>query len=139
MDKIKETIKAGCYLVDVTNRKIGLIYRDNLDDYTFTKGHLEEGETLEECAVRETAEETKRIAEIVPEIEPVIERYVTPRGEHCVTYMYVAVDRGHSDNDSLEVHDLVWTDIDEVAKVLTYNNLRNSCAKVSKTIVEKLL
>ena len=61
-----ETIKAGCHLVDVKNKKVALVYREKRNDWSFPKGHKEEGETIEECAVRETAKETKRIAQIVP-------------------------------------------------------------------------
>lgn len=117
-----ETLKSGCILINKKNKCIGLIYRDNLDDITFPKGHLEKGEDLVTCAIRETAEETKRIARIV-DGEPLIERYVTPKGEHCVTYYYIAVDEGHSDNDSLEVHDLIWVPIDNVEKKLSYDGL----------------
>ena len=53
-----KTYKAGTILVNLANKKIGLTYRVKQNDYSFPKGHLEEGETLQECAVRETEEET---------------------------------------------------------------------------------
>ena len=115
-----ETKKAGCILVNKDNQKIALIYRDRQKDYSFPKGHLEKGETLMQCAIRETAEETKRDAVVVSEIEPIEERYTTPKGERCVCYWYVAIDCGHSDNQSPDVHELVWTAFDDVANVLTY-------------------
>ena len=121
-----ETIKAGCYLVDVKNKKIALVYREKRNDWSFPKGHKEEGETIEACAVRETAEETKRVAQIVPEIEPVVERYQTPAGEKCVCYMFVAIDKGHSDNDSWDTHDTYFIDVDKVEEKLTYEDLKQS-------------
>ena len=121
-----ETIKAGCYLVDVKNKKIALVYREKRNDWSFPKGHKEEGETIEECAVRETAEETKRVAQIVPEIEPVVERYQTPAGEKCACYMFVAIDKGHSNNDSLDTHDTYFIDVDKVEEKLTYEDLKQS-------------
>ena len=52
--------KAGCILINKKNNKIGLIYRQKQKDYSFPKGHRESEESLIECAIRETAEETKR-------------------------------------------------------------------------------
>lgn len=125
-----ETIKAGCYLVDLKNKKVALVYREKRNDWSFPKGHKEEGETIEECAVRETAEETKRVAQIVPEIEPVVERYQTPAGEKCACYMFVAIDKGHSDNDSWDTHDTYFIDVDKVEEKLTYEDLKQSWKSV---------
>ena len=55
--------KAGTVLVDLKNKKVGLVYRTRPQDYSFPKGHIENGETAEECALRETEEETGRKAE----------------------------------------------------------------------------
>lgn len=129
-----ETIKAGCYLVDVKNKKVALVYREKRNDWSFPKGHKEEGETIEECAVRETAEETKRVAQIVPEIEPVVERYQTPAGEKCACYMFVAIDKGHSDNDSWDTHDTYFIDVDKVEEKLTYEDLKQSWKSVLQKI-----
>ena len=130
-----ETLKGGCILINKANKCIGLIYRGELNDFTYPKGHLEPGEDLMTCAIRETAEETKRVAVVVDE-EPIIERYTTPKGEQCCTYMYLAVDNGHSDNDSLEVHDLLWVPIDEVEDKLSYTNLKETWRAVKSKVLD---
>lgn len=133
-----ETKKAGCIVVNTKTKQIALIFRDYYNDYTFPKGHLENGETLEECAIRETAEETKRDCKIVETIAPYIDKYVTPRGENCVCYMYVAIDTGKSDNDSTDTHDLVWVNFEDVEEKLSYDSLKKNWNAV-KTDIENLL
>ena len=120
------TQKAGCVLVNTKTKMIGLIYRDMQDDYSFPKGHLEVGESLEECAVRETAEETKRDCVIVADAGKHIETYTTPKGEECETHMFLAEDIGKSDNTSEDVHDLIWTEFEKVDEILTYQSLKET-------------
>ena len=44
--------------VVVRDGRVLLVHRPKYDDWTFPKGKAEEGESDEECAVREVAEET---------------------------------------------------------------------------------
>ena len=116
--------KAGCILINKELKKVGLIYRKEYNDYTFPKGHLEKTETLTECAIRETAEETKRVANIIKENPIYIEHYINSNNEESDVYYYLAIDNGHSDNDSLEVHELVWIEPNKVYDTLTFNSLK---------------
>ena len=132
-----KTKKAGVFLVNAETGKIGLIYRTEQEDYSFPKGHVEHGESFEECAVRETQEETKRDV-VLTDIKPIINRYATPKGEECECYLYVGLDNGPSDNKSLEVHDLVWVEFDKVEEVLTYENLRELWRSIKPEIAKIL-
>ena len=134
------TEKAGCFLVKKETREIALIYRQKQEDYSFPKGHMEKGETLKETAIRETAEETKRVAEIIDEYSPLVEKYTTPKGENCVCYMFFAIDKGKSDKNSEDPHDLIWTPVDKVEETLSYDSLKNtwnSAKNIIKEILEK--
>ncbi|MBQ3493995.1 MAG: NUDIX hydrolase [Clostridia bacterium] len=128
------TIKAGCFLVDKNTKKLALIYRAKKDDYSFPKGHAEEGEDVLVCAIRETEEETKRVPIVQQNLAPFVEKYTTDKGEECECYMFFAIDGGKSDNNSTDTHDVVWTDIDKVEQTLSYPNLKKTWNCVKKTI-----
>ena len=132
------TQKAGCYLIDTKLKMVALIFREKQNDFTFPKGHLEQNETLEECAIRETAEETKRVAKIVKNVSPIVETYTTPKGENCECHMFVAIDEGPSNNSSTDTHSIVWTSIDEVLNKLSYDSLKQSWQKILPEILKIL-
>ena len=123
-------------MIDPDNKKVCLIYRDKHNDYTFPKGHLEQGETLLQCAIRETAEESKRVADVLGEYKPFEEEYVNKSGEECTVFMYYALDCGHSENDSTDTHDVVWTAVDEVYNKLTFENQKDMWLQVLPNINE---
>ena len=112
-----KTIKAGCFLINQENGTIAIIYRAKQKDYSFPKGHLENGEDTKTCALRETAEETKRKAEIVEKFP-----------------MYFALDKGKSDNKSTDTHEVHWIPFAEVEEKLSYPNLKKTWNTVKNNV-----
>ncbi len=133
-----KTIKAGCYMVNLKDKTVAIVYREKQKDYSFPKGHLDEGESIIDCAIRETEEETKRKPKIIEQIKPLVEEYTTPKGEKCVCYMYYAVDNGPSDNNSLDTHPTKWIKFEEVEDILSYQSLKKSWAE-AKPNIQKIL
>ncbi len=134
----KEIIKAGCILVNMENKKIGLIFRENRNDYSFPKGHCEKGESFIETAIRETAEETKRDCKLVSENPIVIEHYVDGVGDKCVCHFYLTTDIGKSDNTCTDTHTLIWTDFDKVEETLTYSSQKRWWKEISFQVLQIL-
>lgn len=118
-------LKAGCILLDIKNKKVALVYREKHNDYSFPKGHLENNESLKECAIRETNEETKRDCMILIDEPIYIEKYITPSGENVKMHYYLSKDIGPSKNKSTDTHPTIWLSFDEVYDKLTYPSLKN--------------
>lgn len=129
--------KAGCILVNKNTKQVALVYRDKFNDFSFPKGHVEEGESLIECAVRETEEEIKRKVKLVSNEVLCIDKYSSHEGEVSV-YYYLGVDDGVSDNSSIEVHDLIWYDIDKVDTKLTHERTAKMFLEVKKKIIDSI-
>ena len=133
MSKVK---KAGCILLDLENKTIALVYREKQNDYSFPKGHLEDGESLVECAIRETAEETKFDCEILEEEPIYIETYITPSGEDVEMYYFISKYIGLSDNDSDDTHTTFWVPYEDVYETLSYVSLKKVWDEVKNKVKE---
>ena len=133
-----KTKKAGSVLINLENKEIGLVYRAALNDYSFPKGHLEEGESLKECAVRETIEETGRNCSILDENVLDVLYYTTPRGEDVEKHMYLTKDLGPYNEEIPEElkESLVWVKIDEVENKLSYEDLKEFWNKIKDKVKE---
>ena len=116
--------KAGCILINPNTNQVGLIYRSKHQDYSFPKGHQEEGETSMECAMRETVEETSRLPEILSSLPS--QQYIDSKGDETTVYWYLARDLGKSHTKVEEElkHELIWVDFNDVENKLSYDNLK---------------
>ena len=130
------TQKAGCILINKRTKKIGLIIDKHEGKCSFPKGHLEEGETLQECAVRETMEETLRNSHIIDDKEAAIVRYTTPHGEDVENHLYYAIDDGECKEKIAEedIENLVWKDFEEVESALTFQNLKDTWNEIKDKV-----
>ena len=132
------TKKAGTVLVNIEKNQVGLVYREKKGDFSFPKGHLEKNESLTECAVRETEEETGRKCHLLLEKPISIMSYETDKGEKVYNYMYLALDDGVSKSISDDPEVLVWVDIEKVGNLLMYQNLIEFWQEVYPIIRELL-
>jgi 8-oxo-dGTP diphosphatase len=100
-----------------------LVHRPRYDDWSFPKGKAEKGESDEDCALREVAEETGlhcRLGEELPSSE-----YTDARGRpKRVRWwrMEPVRDDGFSPND--EVDEVRWVTPPEAASLLSYERDR---------------
>lgn len=135
-----ETVqKAGCILLDKQTKKIGLIYRAKYADYTFAKGHLEEGESLTDCALRETEEETGYIVQLleIPAL-PVLE-YTSRHQKRVQVHFFLAhaLKKTQKEIPQELRHDPIWVDFNTVDDIILVKLI--PYWRTIKPIVEKAL
>src|SRR3954451_10892574 len=96
-----------------------LVHRPRYDDWSLPEGKRDPGETDEQCAVREVAEETGLRCALGRELLPT--RYVDRKGRHkLVRYweMQLLASRPFVPND--EIDELAWIPLADAAAHLTY-------------------
>lgn len=132
------TQKAGTILVNLKTKKIALVYRRDELGYEFPKGHLEQGETFEECAVRETEEETERKNHLLEKLG--IVNYITGKGEEVELYMYLAIDEGRTHEvieDELK-EEISWFSVEDVDSKLKYDDLKRFWKNSKQKVIDLL-
>ena len=116
-----------------------LMVKHNAGHSAFPKGHVEEGETEFETAIRETKEETGIDVEIISD-----ERFVisySPKEDIIkdVVYFIAKPLNREMKRQVEEIAALEWIPIEEVESHITFDNDKNIFREVYKTYKEKIL
>ena len=96
-----------------------LVHRPKYDDWSFPKGKLDPGETLEQCAVREVEEETGLRCTLGHEL--VSTTYVDRKGRPKVVHYWemTVADGAFVPGD--EVDEVRWLPIPDAEQLLSYD------------------
>lgn len=106
--------------------------------WSLPKGHLEDGETPEDAAVREVLEETGIHGSIVASLGTIDFWFMADdRRIHKTVHHYVleALDDELSDADA-EVAEVAWVPLDEVASRLRYPDERRLVSQVLEVVAD---
>jgi 8-oxo-(d)GTP phosphatase len=128
MEPMDEIIAAGGLVVDSSepdSPRVLLVHRPKYDDWSFPKGKLDPGETVEVTALREVKEETGLECRIVRELSSVHYMYTSRNGEQrpkVVYYYLMEVTGGEIAVNGYEIDEARWCTVDDALKRLRYEH-----------------
>lgn len=97
---------------------VAVVHRPNQDDWSFPKGKLDDGETLEECALREVLEESGIVAELGEQVSDVSYRDRKGRPKRVTYWVMRAVSGEFLENS--ETDELRWLRPKKAKELLSY-------------------
>ena len=121
-----EILAAGGLVIDCGTSKprVLLVHRPRYDDWSFPKGKLDPGETIEAAALREVREETGLECRIIQKLATLRYDYRTrnkgllrPKAVH---YFLMERVSGDIHVPGEEVDRAEWFEVDEAAQILSY-------------------
>ena len=133
-NKKKNSICAGCVVFRL-NEAGGIDFllvkhvKEKNNRYGFPKGHIDLNESIEECAVRETWEETGVVSRLLYELPPV---FSSNSKENKVVHMFLArqlnPQNGLSKREN-EISEAKWFSIDSLPEMHSYQKPLSIFAK----------
>ena len=111
---------ASAYTIDFESKKVLLMYNKNLNKWLQPGGHIENMETPEEAAIRETFEETGIKIEIIgptfnnKKYQPIaIEHYINKVGDMIdIQFLAKPINKELINNEN---NNTIWFDIDKLS------------------------
>lgn len=105
---------------------IGRLDRHGRLLWSLPKGHIEDGETTEQTAVREVKEETGISAHVLRELGTIDYWFVAERRRvHKTVHHYLLeADGGELSDEDVEVTEVAWVPLDELESRLAYSDER---------------
>jgi 8-oxo-dGTP pyrophosphatase MutT (NUDIX family) len=138
-----EETSAGGLVVDGTDMAaraalIGRLDRRGRLRWSLPKGHVEAGETTEAAAVREVAEETGILGRVLAPLGTIDFWFVADgRRIHKTVHHYLLMAQsGELCDDDVEVEQVEWVPLDQLAERLAYDDERRLVAAVPALLAD---
>lgn len=116
------------------NTEILIVKNLGSENWSFPKGHVEEGETEIDTALREVLEETSIQIIIDPTFRSTVVYYPRKNIEKTVVYFTARAKNTNIIPQKGEISEAKWVEIGRVCNVLSYENDRMLMAKAKNHI-----
>lgn len=129
---MKKEKSCGCIILN--NKNQILLILQNAGHWGLPNGHVEEGETEEQTAIREVKEETN--VDVIVDTNLRYRMVYNPKEdvEKEVIY-FIAKNTSNDCKPQLEeVQEMKWLDIDNAINTITYENSKDLLKKVKKDL-----
>jgi ADP-ribose pyrophosphatase YjhB (NUDIX family) len=140
LQRVEETSAGGLIVIgegsDARGVLIGKLDRKGRLVWSLPKGHVEEGESLEQTAAREAQEETGIAAEIVCPLG-VVDYWFVAEGRRIhktVHHFLLRAVGGELSNADVEVTEVAWVPLGEIPARLAYPDERKLVARVPEML-----
>ena len=133
--KLKKEKSCGCIIID--DGKVLLVHKINGNYWGFPKGHVEDGETEEQTALREVKEEVG-IDVIIDKTKRFEVKYITNANVDMTTVLFGAVPINKEIIvQRSELKNAKWFDFKEALNILTYKSLKTVLQKVINNLKDE--
>ena len=142
LQRVEETSAGGLVLdrlaPDASGALIGRLDRRGRLLWSLPKGHVEQGEAPPDTAVREVAEETGISGHVVGELGTIDFWFVADgrRIHKTVHHFLLAADSGELSDDDIEVAEVAWVPLPQIAGRLAYADERALLARIPALLPE---
>lgn len=137
---VREETSAGGLVLDDKRRAAVIGRRNARGDliWSLPKGHVEQGESLQQAAVREVSEETGILGRVLAPLG-VIDFYFTAderRVHKTVHHFLLLAEEGDLSDDDIEVEQVAWVPLDELSDRLAYADERRLLDRVPALLAD---
>lgn len=101
-------------------RLVLVVHRPKYDDWSYPKGKVDEGETEQQCALREVREETGFSCSVLQELSST--QYLDPNGSPKTVRYWLMAPQSGSFTPNEEVDRAIWVDLDRARELLSYQH-----------------
>lgn len=138
---MKKETSCGCVIFDKkTHSKVLIVYEKNRNFWGFPKGHIEDGETETQTALREVKEEVGIDVKILDENYRYVTNYIIEDKQidkTSIFYIAETLDENYDTvNQEAEIEESKWVSIEDALKLLTFDNskdvLKKACEDIKK-------